>query len=177
MTQQQPTNLDPDRTAVVIMDFQVGIVANYASDPPGVLARSSAVLSAARGAGIPVIYVRHGGGAFAGDRPDTLIAPEVAPQAEEMVFLKRRTGAFSTTGLDVHLRESGRDTLVLLGVSTSGCVLSTVRHATDLAYRVVVVRDACDDTDAEVHRVLTEKVYPRQASVMSAAEFAAAVRA
>lgn len=177
MTQQQPYALDRDRTAVVIMDYQVGIVANYASDPDGVAQRAAAVLDAARGAGVPVIYIRHGGGAFAGDRPDTAFHPAIAPQDDEMVFVKRKTGAFSTTGLDVHLREQGRDALVLLGVSTSGCVLSTVRAAADLNYRVVVVKDACDDTDAEVHRVLTEKIYPRQATVVTTAEFAAAARA
>ena len=57
-----------------------------------------------------------------------------------------------------------------MGVATSGCVLSAVRWATDINYRFIVVADACSDADPEVHRVLTEKVYPRQGTVMSADE-------
>ena len=69
------------------------------------------------------------------------------------------------------MRETTRDTLVLLGVATSGCVLSTVRWAADINYRVVVVKDACDDHDEEVHRVLTEKLFPRQAMVLTTEQF------
>ena len=66
------------------------------------------------------------------------------------------------------LRASGIDTLVLTGLATSGVVLSTVRHAADADYRLVVVEDCCGDRDPEVHRVLTEKVFPRQATVTTA---------
>jgi len=50
---------------------------------------------------------------------------------------------------------------------TSGVVLSTLRQAADLDYKLIVLADACLDADAEVHRVLTEKVFPRQADVLS----------
>lgn len=46
-------------------------------------------------------------------------------------------------------------------------VLSTLRQAADLDYRLVVLSDACLDADAEVHRVLTEKVFPRQAEELT----------
>ena len=52
-------------------------------------------------------------------------------------------------------------------------MLSTLRHAADADYQLVVVKDACADMDEEVHRVLTEKVFPRQAKVVTAAELAA----
>ena len=61
-----------------------------------------------------------------------------------------------------------------MGVATSGCVLSASRWAADIGYRVVVVTDACDDRDPEVHRVLTEKVFVRQ-GVMTADEILAAI--
>jgi nicotinamidase-related amidase len=54
--------------------------------------------------------------------------------------------------------------VVLAGVTTSGVVPSTVRQA-DLGYQLTVLSDGCLDADPEVHRVLTEKVFPRQASV------------
>jgi len=69
------------------------------------------------------------------------------------------------------LREMGVDTLILMGVATSGCVLSTIRWAVDINYKPVVVGDACSDPDPEVHRVLTEKVYPRQGTVLTAQAF------
>jgi nicotinamidase-related amidase len=79
-------------------------------------------------------------------------------------------GAFSGNELEMMLRARGAETLVLFGIATSGIVLSTVRQASDLDYRLVVVRDACADADDEVHRVLMDKVLARQATVLPAAE-------
>ncbi|MEZ4553696.1 MAG: isochorismatase family cysteine hydrolase [Dehalococcoidia bacterium] len=172
---QQAFAVDRDRAAVVIMDFQQGIVGTVARDPEGTVQRAAAVLAAARAASVPVIHVVHRGGRFEAESPDVAIHPGVAPSEGERVLTKTRAGSFSTTGLDVLLRETGRDQLVLMGVATSGCVLSTLRWAADLGFGLVVVKDACDDADEEVHRVLTEKIYPRQASVVTAAEFVSAV--
>ena len=93
----------------------------------------------------------------------------------ERIITKTKSGPFSTTALDVNLREMGRDTLIVMGVATSGCVLSCVRWAVDVNYSFIVVADACSDADPEVHRVLTEKVYPRQGTVISTDEFLAAL--
>ena len=71
----QEATLDPGRTAVVIMDFQVGIVGPYASDPESVVERAASVLAAARGAGVPVFHVIHRGGQFEADSPDVEIHP------------------------------------------------------------------------------------------------------
>ena len=174
MTTQQVA-LDRDKTAVVIMDFQNRIVNSRASDPQEVVGKAAQVLGAARKAGIPVIYVVHRGRGFEEDSPDTEIHPGVAPAPGEPVLAKTRTSPFSTTNLDVMLREMGRDTLVLMGVATSGCVLSTMRWAADVNYKLAVVADACADADPEVHRVLTEKIYPRQGTVMTAQEFSKAI--
>ena len=54
-------------------------------------------------------------------------------------------------------------------------MLSTLRWAADVSYKLAVVRDGCGDADAEVHRVLTEKIFPRQAEVLSADDFAARI--
>ena len=62
---------------------------------------------------------------------------------------------------------------MLAGISTSGVVLSTLRQAADLDYRITVLADACADPDPEVHRVLTEKVFPRQALVTTTDEWIA----
>ena len=49
-------------------------------------------------------------------------------------------------------------------------VLSTVRAAADLDYRLVVVEDCCADQDADVHDFLTQRIFPRQAEVVTSSE-------
>ena len=171
----QSLEIDRDKTAVVIMDFQQRIIANNASDPENVVKQASAVLEGARNAGIPVIYVMHRGGPFAEYAPDVELHEGVAPADGEVVITKTRPGPFSTTNLDVALRERGIETIVIMGVSTSGCVLSCTRWAVDVNYKFIVVSDACSDGDPEVHRVLTEKVYPRMGTVVNTQELLNAI--
>jgi nicotinamidase-related amidase len=56
-------------------------------------------------------------------------------------------------------------------------ILSTLREAADLDYVLTVLRDGCIDRDEEVHRVLMDKVFPRQASVVLASEWMARISA
>jgi nicotinamidase-related amidase len=81
----------------------------------------------------------------------------------------------SSTGMSRIGPAYGIDTLVLAGVHTSGVVLSIVRHAGDLDYRLVVVRDCCADPDAEVHAMLLDTVIARQAAIVTTAELAGAL--
>lgn len=69
------------------------------------------------------------------------------------------------------LRAREIDMLVLFGIATSGVVLSTLLHASDADYRLVVLRDCCADQDAELHTCLLDKFFPRRANVLSAAAF------
>ncbi|HEY4122178.1 MAG TPA: isochorismatase family cysteine hydrolase, partial [Byssovorax sp.] len=180
-------SLDPRTTALLAMDLQRGILESL-PDSGALLGRTAGLLRAARSAGVRVVYVvvafRPGhpeasprNKAFAGIRdsgrlvegsPGTEIHPDVAPEPGEVVVTKRRVGAFGSTDLDVVLRANGIDTLVLAGIATSGVVLSTLRHAADADYSLVVAHDCCADRDDEVHRVLCEKVFPRQATVTTA---------
>ena len=52
-------------------------------------------------------------------------------------------------------------------------MLSTLRTAADLDFELTVLHDACADGDPEVHGVLTEKVFPRQAAVLDVAAWSA----
>ena len=97
----------------------------------------------------------------------------VAPQDGDISVRKVRVGAFSTTDLDAQLRERAIDTLILAGISTSGVVLSTVRDASDRDYRVLVLADATADREPDVHAFLTERIFPRQADVITVAELEA----
>ena len=181
-----------DETALLIMDYQNDIVANYAGGDSELTKRASSVLDAARGAGIPVIHVvvrfRPGhaevadrgvfkaikaAGAMVEGTEGVEIHPDVAPRPGDVVVNKKRIGAFTGSDLDVVLRSLGSRHLILLGIATSGVVLSTARAAADLDFELTVVADCCADQDEEVHRVLTQKVFARSATITTAAELLA----
>jgi nicotinamidase-related amidase len=186
-----PLLRDKSHTAVLIMDYQNDIVRGMAAHHPALLDRAAAVLSGARLAGLPVIYVTVGfrpgypeisdrnllfrslkeAGRLGEGTPGAAIHPRVAPQPTEVIVTKRRVGAFATTDLESILRASQVTSLVLLGIATSGVVLSTVRWAADADYALIVIEDCCADADEEVHRVLMHKVFPRQATVLQAQAF------
>jgi nicotinamidase-related amidase len=115
-------------------------------------------------------------GAFAAGAENVKIHPAGGPQAEEIVVTKHRVSAFAGTDLDLILRANGIETLVRTGIVTSGVVLSALRHAADADYRLLVVGDCCSDGDEEVHRVLPEKVFPRQSTITTAARLAQVIR-
>ena len=169
MAEQLSLNLS--KTAVVIMDYQNRQLSNFSDDfREEILAQANTVLAKARREGITVIYVE----VQRGERtPETEIHPMMTPPPGEPLLTKNRTGPFSTTNLDEVLRKQGIETLVLMGVSTSGCVLSTVRWAADIDYRLIVLSDCCADRDEEVQRVLMGKVFPflGQATVVTSQEF------
>jgi nicotinamidase-related amidase len=104
---------------------------------------------------------------------DPVVDNAVAPETDEVVVTKRRVSAFSGSDLEVILRANEIASLVLTGIATSGVVLSTLRQAADLDYELTVLADACADADEEVHRILTEKVFPRQAEVTTVREWVA----
>ena len=183
--------LDPGKTALLLMDFENDIVDMMpAPDQGPLLDHAASLLAEARRAGLTVVYVvvrfRQGypevspmNARFAGLKqsgrlregsPGAEIHARVAPRPDEVVVTKRRVGAFSTTDLETVLRSRGINTLVLAGIATSGVVLSTVRWAADMDYQLAVVADACADRDPEVHRVLTQKVFPGQATVVTTAD-------
>jgi nicotinamidase-related amidase len=109
--------------------------------------------------------------------PVELIHPAVRPAAGEVVVGKHRVNALHGTALDLILRANARDTLILLGYATSGVVLSTIRAAADLDYRLIVVADCCADQDADVHDFLTQRIFPRQAEVVTSSEVIQALTA
>ena len=98
---------------------------------------------------------------------------DLKPQADEVVVTKRRVSAFAGSDLEVILRAYGVQHLVLTGIATSGVVLSTLREAADKDYGLTVLADCCADSDEEVHRVLTTKIFPRQADVLTVEEWQA----
>lgn len=82
------------------------------------------------------------------------------------MLTKRRVSAF-TAAISNSSSGPANRALVLSGIATSGCVLSTLRQAADLDFSLTVLSDGCIDHDHEVHRVLCEKVFPGQADVLT----------
>jgi nicotinamidase-related amidase len=190
--------INSTRTAVLIMDYQNDIVSMLPENVQvPLLDRASTILKKARQAHLPIVYVvvrfRNGypeinpqnklfsslkeSGRLREGTTGSEIHDRVAPQPEDIVVTKRRVGAFSTTDLETILRAKNINTLVLFGISTSGVVLSTIRWAADMDYSLVVISDACADRDAEVNRVLMDKVFPWQATIVTAREFLNAIGA
>jgi nicotinamidase-related amidase len=184
---EAPT-IDPVRTALLVMDYQRGIIGMLA-EPDALVTRAARAIATARERGITLAYVRvafqdtdyegipatsrmgaqvkAAGRALHAGAPDTEIDERLAPHDGDIVVRKTRVGAFSTTYLDALLRARGIDTLIVAGISTSGVVLSTIRDAYDRDYALLVLADACADRDDEVHEFLIGKILPRQASVIS----------
>lgn len=178
-------------TALLVMDIQPGIIARL-GDSQTLLAALSGAIAKARAARVPIIFVTVG---FRKGTPEVSpdnksfstikqnlayrqsleeplsIHPAIALQPNDIRVTKRRVSAFTGSDLEVILRAHRIRHLVLTGVSTSGVVLSTLRQAADMDYQLTVLADCCADPDSEVHRVLLEKVFPRQADVIHSGEW------
>jgi nicotinamidase-related amidase len=184
-------SLDRQHTALLIADFYAAMMGTipHAVDRQ-VVEKTQRLQSAAREAGLFVCYCatvfrpgyveisernktfrerKHSGQPAISD-PLQLIHPAVRPADGEVVVGKHRVNALYGTALDPILRANDINTLIILGYATSGVVLSTTRYAADLDYRLVIVEDCCADQDPEVHNFLTQRIFPRQAEVVSAIE-------
>ncbi|KIX97559.1 uncharacterized protein Z520_07012 [Fonsecaea multimorphosa CBS 102226] len=185
-------------TALLVCDIQNGIVERVqgpGQDTELFLQRLSQTIDAARHAGLTVIYVRvafrpgypeasprnaslarvkaHGSAAgFGEDDPLTQIHAAALPLPTDIVVTKRRVSALHGTDLDLVLRSLGVENLVIAGLSTSGVVMSTVRQAADMDYRLVVLADLCRDSDQEMHDAAM-KVIAKQAEVVTSEDWVA----
>lgn len=186
--------INPARCAVIAMDFQPNIMGTLPNPAPS-LAKASEAIASARAAGAIVGSVRV---AFTAEElrefpahsamgnrmrtfadkvmeeaPTTQVSADLGLGPDDIAVRKIRVGPFGTTDLAEQLKTKGVDTLVLAGIHTSGCVLTAVREAHDLDFRVIVLADASDDPDPAVHTFLTEVIFPKQSEVMNVADFTA----
>lgn len=133
-------------------------------------ARASAARlhQAARAAGVPVVFTRveysadgHEGGVFfrkvgalkvfTTGNPLGGFTPELAPLPGDEVVTKHYPSAFFGTGLADRWHAAGIDTVIITGLSTSGCVRASAVDALCHGFVPLVVTDAVGDRDARVH--------------------------
>ncbi|WP_432866263.1 cysteine hydrolase family protein [Microbispora rosea] len=185
--------LDPRTTALLVMDYQQGILASLPGpdDPEALLSRVAGAIADVRAHGAAIVYVRLGFTeadwaaippanttfSMLGRQrlmhhadPATDIHSQLAPEPGDIVVRKTRFGALSTTDLDRRLRDRGITTLVIAGITTSGVVLSTVTDAADRDYRLYVLSDGVADPDPHAHQTLMTGVLPRMAHIIDTAE-------
>lgn len=175
------TSSDTARTALLLLDLQVGIAdqpATRCAVPPAMRAAETA-----RAATITPIWVKVGfrvghpevhprnrvfaqakqHGAFSAATSQLLA--QAHPGPDEPVLDKHRFSAFAGSGLDILLRAGDYRHLVLAGVTTSGVVLSTLLAAADLDFELTVFADACADPNPDLHHLLLHEVFPRSADI------------
>jgi nicotinamidase-related amidase len=191
MTDSLPT-IDPRHTALLVMDFQAMAIGAI-SEADALLTRVADAIAIVRGQGGHIAYVRvafedaeydavpahsmmapvvAAGRAIHSQSPTTAVHDHLAPEPGDIIVRKTRVGAFSTTDLDVQLRDRDITALILAGIITSGVVLATVLDAHDRDYQVFVLADASADLQSDVHDFLIEKIFPRRAQVITIADLA-----
>ena len=192
--------IDPRRTALIAYD-----VCRRALTPldPGRRAAMRPVLdawvkmiSAARAAGLPVIYTTPVSRADGADvvllptdlsaetgvppltngiegSPEAGFPAEIAPRPEDYVFLKRRPSAFYGTGVAELLRMLRRDTIIIGGGATNRGVETSVREAFNLDIASVVVRECCWGSDQTAHAYSLDKAMKMYARIRTLDQVAA----
>jgi nicotinamidase-related amidase len=160
---------NPRRMALLVYDMQVGILSQIKNGAE-ITARVLKVLGAAREIGVRVIFFRHMSlpkelmGVFQmrmamawqrvetveevrpwfiRDTPGFQLIPELSPRPTEAIFDKITMSAFEGTPLNIVLRDCGVNAFAIVGVAMDVGIEPTARHAADLGYIPVIVRDAC----------------------------------
>ena len=178
------------KPALLIVDF---VMAYLDKDSPlyagaeDALASNERLLAAARAVGVPVIFtnvVYEPGGSDGGlfykkipalkvfDKGSPLgdFPPSLSPQAAELVISKQYASAFFGTPLAAKLRDKSIDTLLITGMSTSGCVRASALDALQNGFAPFVVREACGDRHPSPHEANLFDLQAKYAEVISEAQ-------
>jgi maleamate amidohydrolase len=162
-----------DRPAVLVVDMVRGYLCEgepfWAPAYADVLEANRTLVAAARSAAVPVIWTTlefDPAGADTGwfltkvpslrtyvDRPEIgRFHDDLSPAEGELVVSKQFASAFFGTSLVSALTRLRVDTVLVTGVSTSGCVRASAVDALQHGYRPIVVAEAVGDRDAAAHR-------------------------
>ena len=183
------------RPALLIVDFVMAYLDPASPLYAGVedaLASNERLLAAARAAVIPVfftnvVYQADGadGGLFYKKIPSLRVflegsrlgafPPSLQPVDGERVISKQFASAFFGTSLAETLSEEGIDTLLITGLSTSGCVRATALDALQSGFAPFVVREACGDRHPAPHEANLFDLQAKYAEVVSEQEACALI--
>jgi maleamate amidohydrolase len=175
------------RPALILVDFVQGyfdIDCDLYAGVESELASALRIRDAARVAGIPVVYtnvVYDEGGADGGVffRKVPLLHNFIAgnpmgdwpaglqPADDEIVISKQYPSSFFGTSLEADLKALKVDTLIITGVTTSGCVRATCVDAMSHGFVPIVVKDACGDRHEGPHKANLFDMNAKYADVMS----------
>jgi nicotinamidase-related amidase len=170
------TEIDPKKTALVVIDMQKGIAAMGRSFAPNsadiVIANSARLAETMRQKGATVILVNvtsldgkdmlnpklDGSPQYnLAERPKDWadLLPQIGPKQGDITITKRQWGAFHGTELDLQLRRRGIDMIILCGISTNIGVETTAREAYQHGYSQIFATDAMTaSTEAEHNSAL-----------------------
>lgn len=133
----QPLAITPARSALLVMHYQTAIMDLFPSVAPRLLANTRQLCDAARRAGVRVHFAKIH---FSPGYP------EVSP--------RNKNG-------------QGIDTPIMVGVASTGVMLSSIAHASDADYRLLTVKDCCYDPDPVVHDHLFATAFESRTTVLS----------
>ncbi|MBS4173079.1 isochorismatase family protein [Bacillus sp. FJAT-49736] len=184
-------NLDFNKTALVLIDLQKGIV----SVPGGneVVDNAVKLVQKFREQNGFISFVRvafHDGKDALSpetDQPKNLnrqerpadwaeFDPKLDVKENDYIVTKRQWGAFFGTDLDVQLRRRGIDTIVLCGIATNIGVESTAREAFQYGYNQIFITDAMTTFSEEEHASSIRFTFPRIGKIRSTEEFLTQVK-
>jgi nicotinamidase-related amidase len=95
------------------------------------------------------------------------IDPRIAPVIGETVIEKRWASGFFNTDLAQRLKDEGADSIVVGGLTTSGCVRATAVDGLQNDYRVVIAREATGDRNLAAHESNLADLQAKYADVLS----------
>lgn len=176
----------PAQTALVVMHYQTDILGLFPSVAPALLANTRTLCDAARGKGVSVYFAnlrfspgypevsalnKNGQGIKQlGLFIDDQTSPELGRQDNEPLIIAHRASVFFGTDLEVRLSAQGIDSLIMVGIASTGVVLSSVAYASDADFRLYTVKDCCYDPDQVVHDHLFSTAFDSRTTVLSLAD-------
>ncbi|OLL28476.1 cysteine hydrolase [Burkholderia sp. SRS-W-2-2016] len=179
----QIPSIRPAHTALLVMHYQTDILGLFPAVAPALLANTRRLCDAARAKSVAVYFAnlrfspgypevsplnRNGQGIkrlglFVEDRT----APELAQRADEPLIAAQRASVFFGTDLQARLAARGIDSLIMVGIASTGVVLSSLSYASDADFRLYTVKDCCYDPDQVVHDHLFATAFDSRSTVLS----------
>ncbi|MEZ2624534.1 cysteine hydrolase family protein [Paenalcaligenes hominis] len=174
--------------------IRVGIEAN-SPDRQRVITAAASLLSQARQTHVPIVHVRV---AYRPDYADLICNAPILEAVKQMgamqdgswgaqfytgleplvnhsaefVVSHKRINAFYGSDLEVILRKLNAQRLVVAGVATHSVVESTVRHAVDMGFEVIVAADACGaPPEAHANALQSMRLIAKVVPQLSAADW------